>query len=762
MPCQCERRSGSGSGSAKVVAVAKRFMAIGGGRARGREVGDGEAAGGWVRVVRRADKRRRSSEGSLPAQTTRRRVVERDGWTTAREGGRRRFRGEVLDRNDKSRRGQDGGRPLRCFRCMGNGHYASDCREPPRCWTCHKFGHRSSVCKATGVVENQVISPLVQSCCPSEGDMVDLEWSPELEVKTQNLGRSVIVSWDGVNPSGLQGMVCLLQSKWRGIDFSSSWWLCCNRMIVRLPSKSARDFLLRQESFQMCEGVARITECTFDAGAEYHDGKKIEILLKGLPLIWRTETVVKRVVNGFGHLLSFEEIEVGQEKFPLVRAVIWIRSGSSPPSFVRVRMEGWVVKVDILPGDSGIHKSFAEALKHGNKVPSQAKGKELCIDDSPPLWGRWEVGQSSRPPLKKRVTSLELPPLEKRSVLVESAKVDSGHVNCQVRVVQSDKMVEGGCVPAKEGVVPASSSVSAGLGSSRPSKRKATPGLVCMEGNLVFHMAASTEPVKEMEQVPPSVPGFFQKARSKLSGHLSRWIPSSPSSWTRGSIVCHVKKGEQGGSADFGGKGGLLSGPTSEPSIHGSLGRGSWANYFDEAGDLRWQWNADAAAGDSEARHAMLGSPAHYSNNQTSYSPSLSRSPSGCVPHRLKFIIIGRIEMACSSSEGSCSSEGTLFSMGGFCLEDGSASVCNGSGDLPLESGCERSTGLALLSPMQSDMVQVPYEPYQGSPGCGKVSSVGVLFKDGGERGRMKSFLAYDGEVQMMEGLEEVVPASLV
>ncbi|KAK1284272.1 hypothetical protein QJS10_CPB21g00988 [Acorus calamus] len=359
----------------------------------------------------------------------------------------------------------------------------------------------------------------------------------------------------------------------------------------------------------MREGVARFIKCTFDAGAECHDGKKIEILLKGLPLIWHTKTVVKRVVNGFEHLLSFEEIEVGQEKFPLVRAVIWIRSGSSPPSFVRVRMEGWVVKVDILPGDSWIHKSFAEAVKHGNKV----------------------------------------------------------------RVVQSDKMVDGGCVPAKEGVVPVSSSVSAGLGSSRPSKRKATPGLVCMEGNLVSHMVASTEPVKEMEQ-----------------------------------------------------------------------------------------WNADAAAGNSEARHAILGSPAHYSYNQTSYSPSLSRSPSGCVPHRLKSIIIARIEMACSSSEGSCSSEGTLFSMGGFCLKEGSASVCNGLGDLPLESGCERSTGLALLSPMQPDMVQVPNEPYQGSPGCGKVSIVGVLFKDGGKRGRMKSFLAYDGEVQMMEGLEEVVPASLV
>ncbi|KAK1301431.1 hypothetical protein QJS10_CPB12g01251 [Acorus calamus] len=63
---------------------------------------------------------------------------------------------------------------------------------------------------------------------------------------------------------------------------------------------------------------------------------------------------------------------------------------------------------------------------------------------------------------------------------------------------------------------------------------------------------------------------------------------------------------------------------------------------------------------------------------------------------------------------------------------------------------------------VQSDMVQVPYEPYQGSPGCGKVASIGVLFKDGGERGRMKSFLAHDSKLQMMEGLEEVVPVSVV
>ncbi|KAK1315400.1 hypothetical protein QJS10_CPA06g01494 [Acorus calamus] len=39
-------------------------------------------------------------------------------------------------------------RLLKCFRCLGRGHYASDCRDPPRCWTCKKMGHRSFVCKS--------------------------------------------------------------------------------------------------------------------------------------------------------------------------------------------------------------------------------------------------------------------------------------------------------------------------------------------------------------------------------------------------------------------------------------------------------------------------------------------------------------------------------------------------------------------------------------------------------------------------------------
>ncbi|KAK1282569.1 hypothetical protein QJS10_CPB22g00477 [Acorus calamus] len=146
--------------------------------------------------------------------------------------------------------------------------------------------------------------------------------------------------------------------------------------------------------------------------------------------------------------------------------------------------------------------------------------------------------------------------------------------------------------------------------------------------------------------------------------------------------------------------------------------------------------NYDATHGDSEARYAIFGSPTHLSQVQSSSTPVFSGTPRMC--HRLKSTIVGRI---CPSSTGSCSSEGTLFSVDGISLEDDAASICHSpvphlreiESAQDLEFPVISSTQEGVPRPDRDWVVESPVHhcdpttPYNGSPGCHKVRDIGVL-----------------------------------
>ncbi|KAK1293779.1 hypothetical protein QJS10_CPA16g00469 [Acorus calamus] len=115
--------------------------------------------------------------------------------------------------------------------------------------------------------------------------------------------------------------------------------------------------------------------------------------------------------------------------------------------------------------------------------------------------------------------------------------------------------------------------------------------------------------------------------------------------------------------------------PQSTPSTHDELGPGSWANFIDSKDQIRWQWNPDAGAGDSETRRAILGSPSISSRCPPTVDdldqPLYYSPPTGW----LRSIVVGRTVHSQMSMAGSCSSYPSSQSDEEMELECGSCSV---------------------------------------------------------------------------------------
>ncbi|KAK1289827.1 hypothetical protein QJS10_CPB18g01044 [Acorus calamus] len=184
-------------------------------------------------------------------------------------------------------------------------------------------------------------------------------------------------------------------------------------------------------------------------------------------------------------------------------------------------------------------------------------------------------------------------------------------------------------------------------------------------------------------------------------------------------------------------------------SIHGSLGPGSWVNFYDEEGRLQWQWNSDTHVGDSEGRRAILGSPAGSIARYLGHCEDPSSPPSTCK-QRIKSIVVGHFEHHRTSSEDSCGGYGSVEFESSFCLEDEVFSICGSpqcdfemqeGGELALQvfngAADQRGEGECSLACTLS-----PSTPYKQSSGCTKVCSVGVTLILNEEKGRIKQFPA--------------------
>ncbi|KAK1299590.1 hypothetical protein QJS10_CPB13g00920 [Acorus calamus] len=286
-------------------------------------------------------------------------------WQTVRamRGGRserQRIPGDRAVAGGKRRRGEETSGATTCFRCLGKGHRAWECREPPRCWSCNKLGHRRSVCRG-GHIGNHP-PPQVQPVPQRHGEVISLSWSSGLSERATYLGQSVMVSWEGLGEDCITDILEALKGKWRGIDFDQYWRLSVGCLLIRLPSMAARNLVLSQGSVLVGGEQVFLRECLFTSGACSPEGDLSTVFLKGIPLLWHTRDVIRRVVEPIGMFANFDEVETSLDPFPLVRARIWRRKGATLPSFIAVELGGWEVKIEVLMDEYGRKPSFAEVV----------------------------------------------------------------------------------------------------------------------------------------------------------------------------------------------------------------------------------------------------------------------------------------------------------------------------------------------------------------------------------------------------------------
>ncbi|KAK1316691.1 hypothetical protein QJS10_CPA05g01439 [Acorus calamus] len=298
---------------------------------------------------------------------------------------------------------------IRCYRCLGMGHRALECREPPTCWSCGKRGHRSSGCRSADKSEamevggregNQgSLAPVTKVSSTGQTQEVHIPWSPSLEGREERFNRSVLLTWRGEQRVIWEEVEEATLQRWPGIPPFRCWPLGVNNAIIRLPSLSLKDIFIREEQLDLTTGQIIFGDCSLAVGGLEAEGQKVELILRGIPLLWRSEEVMRRVAQTWGHLMEVKEV-VEEEPFFVIRMGVW-RNAQTPiaPSLV-MNLDGWKVRILVEVVGSGVRRSFAEVAKSalGGGKDGRCRPSDACGSGAVKVrTRRSESGEVGRP-----------------------------------------------------------------------------------------------------------------------------------------------------------------------------------------------------------------------------------------------------------------------------------------------------------------------------------------------------------------------------
>ncbi|KAK1302843.1 hypothetical protein QJS10_CPB12g00616 [Acorus calamus] len=266
----------------------------------------------------------------------------------------------------------------RCFRCLGWGHRASACRDPPKCWSCGRFGHRSLACveRSRGRLRSP---PEREEGCAAPGrdgsllvpvsdvtEVVVILWSRELDAREEGFRRSIALEWRGTGrrEAVWEEVERALGRRWKGLPPLHWWILSPSRALVRCPSISLRDVMLGERSLACHGGEVKIMPCDCGVGGNT-EGHRVEVVLRGVPLLWRTPAVLRCLVRNLGHLLDIREDAGGF--LPDLQIGVWRAVDSIVPQKIPATLDGWFVEIKVEVLGLGVAWSFAEVVR-GNRA----------------------------------------------------------------------------------------------------------------------------------------------------------------------------------------------------------------------------------------------------------------------------------------------------------------------------------------------------------------------------------------------------------
>ncbi|KAK1288705.1 hypothetical protein QJS10_CPB19g01276 [Acorus calamus] len=199
-------------------------------------------------------------------------------------------------------------------------------------------------------------------------EVLSVPWSEELALRSERFSRSVVLVWKGVNPADWLEVEKAIRRRWGGLPPFSCWSLGSWGALIRFPSISVRDVLLREGSLSLQSGVVGFEECSLATGAAGGLGEKVVLALLGIPLLWRTEEVIRRLVSPFGVLVGVEESMESTGVFPSIKVSLCLSPDQEIPEVINAQLSGWKVQivVEILEGRAvRPPRSFAEAVLDG-------------------------------------------------------------------------------------------------------------------------------------------------------------------------------------------------------------------------------------------------------------------------------------------------------------------------------------------------------------------------------------------------------------
>ncbi|KAK1316957.1 hypothetical protein QJS10_CPA05g01462 [Acorus calamus] len=297
------------------------------------------------------------------------------------------------------------------------------------------------------------------------------------------MGKSVLASWKGGQEMQSSSISTHLHSRWKGIPFSQVWKCGWNKFWVRLPSWAARELILSEKKLAIDDGAIPFSEPNFsDMGV---GDFQMQVLLRGLLMVWRTEESLRKVVEPFGFLLNYVEILNCEEILLPAKVTVWVSKEVRPPVSMLVVLGGMEVKVqvEVLPSSSS--NSYADKVRLGPRVSKRIPtGRALSVGGA-----RQPEVTPKGPPMAKagsRESPGDCPEIQESSPVPETVDdvISLGTPDCQTSINEVN-------------FVPPTGALLAGQVAGGSLKRKeASPSFATLETEL-----ASSEVVPSPEDV---------------------------------------------------------------------------------------------------------------------------------------------------------------------------------------------------------------------------------------------------------------------